>query len=109
MDELDRRGAGWSLLAARSFKQAQQSQKSGVKSKGAGEKQVPSLHTHMHAHGYSLQHKEDKSKREQVLPVKTLTHTIDSRVVQVVPEGALAAEGPISINAGPIYADTQVL
>lgn len=36
-------------------------------------------------------------------------HTVDSCVVQVVPKGALAAEGAISINAGPVDADTQVL
>lgn len=41
--------------------------------------------------------------------MQTLTHAVDSRVVEVVPEGALAAEGSISVNAGPIYADTQVL
>lgn len=41
--------------------------------------------------------------------MQTLTHTVDSRVVQVVPEGALAAEGPVGVNAGPVYADTQVL
>lgn len=36
-------------------------------------------------------------------------YTIDSCVIQVVPKGALAAEGAVSVNAGPVYADTQVL
>lgn len=40
---------------------------------------------------------------------QALTHTVDSCVVEVVPKGALAAEGAISINAGPVDADTQVL
>lgn len=44
-----------------------------------------------------------------VLPTQTLTYTIDSCVIQVVPKGALTAEGAISVNAGPVYADTQVL
>lgn len=44
-----------------------------------------------------------------MLPMQTPTHAVDSCVVQVVPEGALAAEGPIGVNAGSIYADTQVL
>lgn len=41
--------------------------------------------------------------------MQPLTHTVDSCVVQVVPKGTLAAEGPVSVNAGSVYADTQVL
>lgn len=44
-----------------------------------------------------------------MLPTQTLTHAVDAGVVQVVAEGALAAEGPIGVNAGSVYADTQVL
>lgn len=68
-----------------------------------------STHTERHKHAHGLWHEEDESRREQVLPTQTLTHAVDAGVVQVVAEGALAAEGTIGVNAGSVYAHTQVL
>lgn len=63
-----------------------------------------SFHTHTHTHTRFLIAVDIRRTNTQAL-----THTVDSCVVQVVPKGALAAEGAISINAGPVDADTQVL
>lgn len=62
------------------------------------------LSTHTHTHTRFLIAVDIRRTNTQAL-----THTVDSCVVQVVPKGALAAEGAISINAGPVDADTQVL
>lgn len=62
------------------------------------------LSTHTHTHTRFLIAVDIRRTNTQAL-----THTVDSCVVQVVPKGALTAEGAISINAGPVDADTQVL
>lgn len=56
-----------------------------------------------------------RSRREQGThadphrPPQSLTHAVDPGVVQVVAEGALAAEGAVGVDAGPVDAHAQVL
>lgn len=42
-------------------------------------------------------------------PPPSLTHAVDPGVVQVVAEGALAAEGAVGVDAGAVDAHAQVL
>lgn len=81
---------------------------------GKGRESSDSLPAHPHSDPSPLE-RGGWSRREQGThadphrPPQSLTHAVDPGVVQVVAEGALAAEGAVGVDAGPVDAHAQVL
>lgn len=80
----------------------------GWKGKGGGAA-IPSLLVHTRiCHLWSEGDGAGGSRDPPETP-PSLTHAVDPGVVQVVAEGALAAEGAVGVDAGAVDAHAQVL